>query len=80
MWLSLILPFIALVASLILTPVARRLGPRLGAMDMPNPLSIHSVPTPRTSGLAIFAGFLIAVRYGLVTTPSRRPDSSDERQ
>lgn len=36
---------------------ARRLGPRLGAMDRPKPLSIHSTPTPRTGGLAALAGF-----------------------
>lgn len=64
---------IALVVSFILTPVAKRLGPRLGAMDMPNPLSIHSSPTPRTGGLAIFAGFLIAVCLAAVITPAHAP-------
>ena len=59
---------IALTASLFLTPLARYLGPKLGAMDIPNELSIHSSPTPRSGGLAIFLGFLAAALYGLLAT------------
>lgn len=74
MWTYLTPALIALVVSFILTPVARRLGPRLGAMDIPNTLSIHSAPTPRNGGLAIFTGFLLAVCYGVLTAPSLSPD------
>ena len=55
---------IALMASFLLTPLVKRLAPRLRAMDMPNELSIHSSPTPRDGGLAISAAFLLAICYG----------------
>ena len=55
---------IALLASLVLTLVVRSLGPRLGAMDRPKRLSIHTRPTPRIGGLAMLGGFLLAVWYG----------------
>lgn len=51
----------ALLGSLVLTPLARRFGLKLGVIDMPGELSIHSVPTPRTGGLAMFAAFLASV-------------------
>ena len=47
--------FSALLISLVLTPLAKLVGPRLSAMDTPNALSIHSSPTPRTGGLAVLA-------------------------
>lgn len=43
-------------------------------MDIPNRLSIHSSPTPRDGGLAIFTGFILAVCYGVLTAPSLSPD------
>ncbi len=64
---------IGLAGSFILTAVAKRVGPRLGAMDMPNPLSIHSSPTPRTGGLAIFAGFLIAICLAALIARAHTP-------
>ncbi|MFH1951518.1 MAG: MraY family glycosyltransferase [Pseudomonadota bacterium] len=41
--------------------MARLLGQRLGVMDMPGELSIHSRPTPRTGGLAMFAAFVASI-------------------
>lgn len=66
--------FSALLGSVVLTPLAARLGPRLGAMDRPKALSIHSTPTPRTGGLAVLAGFLLAVGCGLVLAPGMTGD------
>jgi len=43
-----------------LTFLATSLAPRIGIMDMPNALGIHNTPTPRTGGIAIFVGVLIA--------------------
>ncbi len=73
MWIYLTPALVALAVSFVLSPVAKRLGPRLGAMDMPNPLSIHSTPTPRTGSLAIFAGFLIAVCVAAVIARAHSP-------
>lgn len=47
-----------LAASLILTPLARRHGEALGLVDRPTlERKIHTVPTPRSGGVAIFAAF-----------------------
>lgn len=73
MWTYLTIALFASVVSFILTPVAMRLGPRLRAMDMPNALSIHAKPTPRTGGLAMLAGFLVAVPFGAVITRAHTP-------
>jgi len=43
-------------------------------MDRPKPLSIHSRPTPRTGGLAVVAGFLLAVGWGLLFAPGLSAD------
>ncbi|MCF8107567.1 MAG: undecaprenyl/decaprenyl-phosphate alpha-N-acetylglucosaminyl 1-phosphate transferase [Desulfohalobiaceae bacterium] len=49
--------FIALALSLILTPLAGRLGLRFKALDLPNERKVHSRPIPRTGGLGIFLAF-----------------------
>ena len=47
----------ALAVSLVLTPLARRFGERSGLMDHPGHRKVHSVATPRSGGLAIYAAF-----------------------
>jgi FlaA1/EpsC-like NDP-sugar epimerase/UDP-N-acetylmuramyl pentapeptide phosphotransferase/UDP-N-acetylglucosamine-1-phosphate transferase len=54
---------IAFVATLLTLPVVSAAASRLGAIDVPGELSIHTRPTPRTGGLAIIVGFLIATAY-----------------
>ena len=55
---SLVLALAAAIVSLALTPLARRLAVRLGAIDMPDARRIHATPTPRFGGLAIAAAVL----------------------
>ena len=43
---------------LALTPLARRLAMRAGAIDEPDARRVHAAPTPSWGGLAILAGFL----------------------
>jgi UDP-GlcNAc:undecaprenyl-phosphate GlcNAc-1-phosphate transferase len=52
-----ILPFFL---ALLLTPLARRLGRKWGVMDIPAQRRVHTVPTPKTGGWAIFTAFLIS--------------------
>ncbi|MCP4601423.1 MAG: undecaprenyl/decaprenyl-phosphate alpha-N-acetylglucosaminyl 1-phosphate transferase [Proteobacteria bacterium] len=52
---------IALALSLMLTPLSRKLGVKLGAMDAPNHRKVHIRPIPRTGGLAIFLSFVLAI-------------------
>jgi UDP-GlcNAc:undecaprenyl-phosphate/decaprenyl-phosphate GlcNAc-1-phosphate transferase len=48
----------AFVASLLLTPVIRKIAPILGMVDIPGEdRRIHTKPTPRGGGLAIFLAF-----------------------
>jgi UDP-GlcNAc:undecaprenyl-phosphate GlcNAc-1-phosphate transferase len=45
------------VAAYVLTPAARRLAFRWGAVDQPHPRKVHARPMPRLGGLAVFGGF-----------------------
>ncbi|MBU2603688.1 MAG: undecaprenyl/decaprenyl-phosphate alpha-N-acetylglucosaminyl 1-phosphate transferase [Actinobacteria bacterium] len=45
--------------ALVMTPVAGELARRVGAIDQPHERKIHSVPTPRMGGVAIFFGVII---------------------
>ncbi len=47
---------LALAVTFILTPVVRSLAWRVGAIDEPKERGLHTVPTPRLGGIAIFAG------------------------
>ncbi len=51
----------ALLLAVMGTPLARRVGLRLNAVDQPDPRrKVHVVPTPRLGGLAIFGSTLVA--------------------
>jgi UDP-GlcNAc:undecaprenyl-phosphate GlcNAc-1-phosphate transferase len=60
---------LALVVSLLATPVAKRLAWRIGAIDMPRERGLHQFPTPRLGGLAILAAVIAS---GLVFLPHNR--------
>jgi UDP-GlcNAc:undecaprenyl-phosphate GlcNAc-1-phosphate transferase len=51
----------ALILSLALTPVAKKLGVRFGAIDMPGERKVHSSPIPRCGGMAIFLAFILTL-------------------
>jgi UDP-GlcNAc:undecaprenyl-phosphate GlcNAc-1-phosphate transferase len=44
-----------------LTPLVRGLAVRFGAIDQPSDRKLHMVPTPTMGGLAMWAGFLVAM-------------------
>lgn len=50
---------VAFAASILLTPLVRRLAFRIGAVDRPNYRKVHATIMPRIGGLAIFGAFLI---------------------
>ncbi len=56
---SLALALAAAAVALALTPLAKRLALRVGAIDVPGERRVHRTPTPRFGGLAIAAGVLI---------------------
>jgi UDP-GlcNAc:undecaprenyl-phosphate GlcNAc-1-phosphate transferase len=65
------LPFlVALGVSLLLTALLIRLAPRLGLVDLPDPRKVHTRPTPRAGGIAIFAAFALTVLLPFDAWPS----------
>ncbi|GEK35108.1 glycosyltransferase family 4 protein [Kurthia sibirica] len=52
---------VAFIASILLTPVVKKLAYRVGAVDRPNYRKVHAHIMPRLGGLAIFLAFLIGV-------------------
>lgn len=54
--------FTAAFFSFILTPLAKKLAIKIGAVDIPcDSRRMHSKPIPRLGGIAIYGGFLISV-------------------
>ena len=49
------------IVSFLLTPVARRVAIRIGAVAKPRDRDVHAVAIPRMGGVAIFAGFALAL-------------------
>jgi UDP-GlcNAc:undecaprenyl-phosphate GlcNAc-1-phosphate transferase len=60
---------LALIVSMLATPVARTLAWRIGAIDEPRERGLHQYPTPRLGGLAILLAVVVA---GLVFLPNDR--------
>jgi len=52
---------IAAALAFVLTPLARRLAIRWQALAMPRDRDVHAVATPRMGGVALFAGFALAL-------------------
>ncbi len=59
---------IGLMACWLLTPYVKKLSVKMGAIDAPDNRKIHTSPTPRMGGLAIYAGFVIAVLCSMHVT------------
>lgn len=56
---------IALIISLILTPLVKKIAYRIRALDIPNERKVHDTQIPRLGGIAVYLGFM-AVFYGTV--------------
>ncbi len=54
--LMVMVPFVFVV---LVMPYIKRLANKIGAVDMPRSRHIHTKPTPKLGGLAIFLGFLL---------------------
>jgi UDP-GlcNAc:undecaprenyl-phosphate/decaprenyl-phosphate GlcNAc-1-phosphate transferase len=51
----------ALLIAFVATPVARRIAPKLGVMDQPNPRKVHARPMPLLGGAAIVIASLLTL-------------------
>lgn len=57
---------IALILTILLTPMVRSFAPEIGAVDKPSRRKVHISNIPRSGGIAIYLGFLVAVLFGLL--------------
>ncbi|QXM06721.1 glycosyltransferase family 4 protein [Crassaminicella indica] len=63
--------FVAAVVSFCMTPLAKKIAHKVGAIDVPkDERRVHKKPIPRMGGLAIFWGFIVSV---LAFVPLDRP-------
>jgi len=63
---SFILVFVtAFLGAIALTPLAKQIALRTGAIDKPSARRVHDQPTARLGGLAIFIAFLVGVYFSL---------------
>lgn len=66
-WLEcIILVLVALIVTIALTPVARRLAIALDAIDYPSARRVNMRPVPRMGGVAIFGGLTAAIVVALI--------------
>ena len=63
---------VAFIASILLTPLVKRLAFRIGAVDAPNHRKVHARIMPRLGGLAIFGAFIIGFFFLKLTTGFER--------
>ncbi|MBQ6808189.1 MAG: undecaprenyl/decaprenyl-phosphate alpha-N-acetylglucosaminyl 1-phosphate transferase [Firmicutes bacterium] len=49
----------AFLVTLLVSPLAIRLARKYNIVDIPNQRKVHTTPTPRMGGIAIYAGFVI---------------------
>jgi UDP-GlcNAc:undecaprenyl-phosphate GlcNAc-1-phosphate transferase len=53
---------LAVTLAVVFTPLVRRLAVKTGAMDIPRPpRNLHSKPTPKLGGLAVFIAFVVGM-------------------
>jgi len=71
MVLYLLLAAAAFLITLVLTPLARRIGVALNAVDHPGGRHINKSTTPRSGGLAIFAAFIVVFLYSAPDGPAK---------
>ncbi len=61
-WILVLCFSLAFIIALALTPVAKSIAYKIGAIDVPkDKRRVHKEPTPRLGGLAIYYGFLISI-------------------
>jgi UDP-GlcNAc:undecaprenyl-phosphate GlcNAc-1-phosphate transferase len=63
---------VALFASFGITIPVRQLALRTGMVDRPGPRKVHAKPMPLLGGIAIYAGFVVAVLLSLHNIPEEQ--------
>lgn len=60
---------LAVALSMMLIPIAQKLAPRLGMVDMPDPRKVHNAPVPRVGGWGITIGSLVPLALVFQSDP-----------
>lgn len=60
---------LSMLATMLLIPPVRKLGYRLGIVDVPNARKVHAEPIPRVGGIAIILGTSLSLLIWLDLTP-----------
>ena len=60
---------VAMVVSLVVTPVVRHAGHARGVLDQPDPRKVHTVPIPRLGGIAMVLAFAVAIGAAILYNP-----------
>jgi UDP-GlcNAc:undecaprenyl-phosphate GlcNAc-1-phosphate transferase len=58
---ALVAALVAIGVATLLTPIARKVAPLLGAVDAPGGRRVHAAVTPRMGGTAVIAAYLVAI-------------------
>ncbi len=69
---------IALAVSFLLTPIARAASLRFGVIDRPNLRKVHTLPTPRLGGLAMYLGAVLSCLFVLRDARAIDPQAWNE--
>jgi len=56
----------AIIATLMLTPLVKKFAARIGAVDRPNERKIHQGDIPRLGGVSIYLGFVLALLLAIL--------------
>ena len=60
---------LAMVVSLVVTPLVRHLGNTRGILDHPDERKVHTVPIPRLGGIAMVLAFGVAIGAAMLYNP-----------
>ncbi len=64
---------IPVLLTIVITPVVIKLAKIIGAMDLPNERKVHTEPTPRLGGVAIYLSFFLSLVSCYYIFPSIHP-------
>jgi UDP-N-acetylmuramyl pentapeptide phosphotransferase/UDP-N-acetylglucosamine-1-phosphate transferase len=59
---------VAMVVSLVVTPLVRHFAHSRGILDQPDPRKVHTVPIPRLGGIAMVLAFGVAIGAAMVSS------------
>jgi UDP-GlcNAc:undecaprenyl-phosphate GlcNAc-1-phosphate transferase len=60
---------VAMVVSLVVTPLVRHFGHTRGILDQPDERKVHTVPIPRLGGIAMVIAFGVAIGLAMLYNP-----------